>query len=151
VTGVWLRPRGGRVMHLAVATVEPQQEHAARQLCSAIGLRPADTRAACGMAFVAADRPDGPSVTRCPRCEARSGALPSPPMAEGHGGARKGAGRPRTVGGEDTRVLTVRVAVPDDLAELDALVADGVAGDVSGAIRHLIRESAKRRARRKRP
>jgi hypothetical protein len=77
--------------------------------------------------------------------------LPSPPMAEGHGGKRPGAGRPRTVGGEDTRVLTVRVAVPDDLAELDSLVAEGVAGDVSGAIRHLIRESAKRRARKRKP
>lgn len=136
-------------MHLGVDTVETEREAAEGRLLSHMGLRPPDVQAACGTRFVAADRPNPPSVSRCPRCEALSGALPSPPMADGHGGARKGAGRPRSVGGQDTRMISVRVAVPDDLAELEALVAEGAASDVSDAIRHLIRESAKRRRKRK--
>lgn len=75
----------------------------------------------------------------------RSATLPA--MAP-RGGKRPGAGRPRTVGGEATKILHVAIAVPDDVDELAALVEDGKANGEAEAVRYLIRESAKRRARR---
>lgn len=66
------------------------------------------------------------------------------------GGKRPGAGRPREVGGERTVTRSIKLADPDDTAELAALVEDGHGTTESDAIRHLIRESARRRARRAR-
>lgn len=71
------------------------------------------------------------------------------PVMAPRGGKRPGAGRPRTVGGEATKILHVAIAVPDDVDELAALVEDdGKANGEAEAVRYLIRESAKRRARR---
>lgn len=78
--------------------------------------------------------------------------LPSAVMADekagGWGGAREGAGR-KPDGEKPVEVRSFRVG-DQHLAELDALVADGWAADRSAAVRKLIDQSAKRRARRAR-
>lgn len=67
------------------------------------------------------------------------------------GGKRKGAGRPRKAPGEATRRLTVHLGVPDDVNELEALMAEGKAASLGDAVRYLIAQSRKRRARRAGP
>jgi hypothetical protein len=66
------------------------------------------------------------------------------------GGKREGAGRKREIGGEASVSVFADLASPDDTDELAALIAEGKATSQAGAIRHLIRESAKRRKRRSR-
>ncbi len=64
--------------------------------------------------------------------------------------ARKaGPGRPRELGkGDDERATNAVVRLADShRAELDALIGDGKAANRSEAMRSLIEESAKRRAR----
>lgn len=69
-------------------------------------------------------------------------------FAVSRGGKRPGAGRKRSVGGEATVSVTFDAASPSDVDELVALVQDGKAETQAGAIRYLIRESAKRRRKR---
>lgn len=63
------------------------------------------------------------------------------------GGARPGAGRKRSVGGDETHIITVKIGHPIHTDELRAICEERDL-DNSAAIRWLIEQSAKRRAKR---
>lgn len=72
-------------------------------------------------------------------------AMPPLPQPEDEEKEKRGPGRPRTIG-TDARARNVVVRVGGDLEpELEALARDH--GSVSEGIRHLIEQSAERRAR----
>lgn len=73
------------------------------------------------------------------------------PRRPSRGGARKGAGRKpvgHVIGETETVSVTFDASSPSDTDELDALASEW-STTRAGAVRRLIRESAKRRARRR--
>lgn len=82
----------------------------------------------------------------CPECngEVPWVKIPSDPMAK--------MGRPRSVAGEDDEDRSTNAVVrlgERHRAELEALIADGHGPTKSHAVRYLIEQSAKRRAKRR--